>query len=900
MWLVMKTSLYLIVLLHAFSSPSLIGIKMNRSSLENDAALDFLVDSAARYKILCDGLNKNSSIPETMRFVGFPEKDVADRALQMRVRRAVANQNSTSAPNQMIVNTTANQASRMDEQSTDWISPLSSMTEDLESTNNSSRAFRSVKSMKLAAVKKTRSTAKQVRAKRALKKVAAEVDSDAFKQATKFYAIEKAKGRQGKSCAEICRAVNQSFGSDVKDRTVRQYVQKRLIGVSPKKRGRIGFIPLEQFNVMVAAAETFITIRQLGRLGAPNRQELRKIVNTVANSKTNKICPDRHDDSLIDRILSQQSTEFTAQTSVNKQEERRVAWTTYSNLNTWFDSWKHYLIALEFAKAKEEADDDVVMIDDVLLEGEPDVSPSQLRRIVNLDETNISLDGSDGKSGGRPSVIFSSSNHANPGKAVSKAGQGVTMIGGSNAAGEPFPPHFQFPSEAQSEETKRVHSVLVQDMLDVFVQFGHREKIQLSAMVGMNPKGGMDNVEFHKYLLTLVPRLYPDAADVAGKRVMIKCDSGPGRDSLELLADLRVRRIYLFPAVPNSSAVTQEMDQCYGPFKSGVRQNLDILFQDRLQSQQINSVGRNDIGMIVFGRTLESGRHLKNVFESSFSVHNNKQSWRKVGAVPLTRACLDDAKVRHEVTIKADGTVINQEEGGDPLASLYDELERSNRTFVGFLVEWGYERADLLSASVARKDMDRVQERITAPHSQERIDALSAVNTAGGFFRVTGGSHLTADEVFIGGAKKVQGEELKLLKKRLKESQFFTEQEAVAKLILQKECGDDALKVSELESLVKWKLNVKTLPKDLKLKGDKLAKWIEIKGNPDPISTVEWTPEDQFKLEKFESGDITIEETELGRKRQQKEGEVVNFIQSLDPAKLARLMDRLNVDEENN
>ncbi len=298
------------------------------------------------------------------------------------------------------------------------------------------------------------------------------------------------------------------------------------------------------------------------------------------------------------------------------------------------------------------------------LECEIKISPSQLRRIVNLDETNISLDGSDGNTGGRPSVVFMNSKHANPGKAVSKAGQGVTMIGGSNAAGEPFPPHFQFPSEAQSKETKRVHAALVEDMLDIFVQFGHPEKRRLWATVGMNPKGGMDNIEFHKYLLTLVPCLFPDAANVPGKRVMIKCDSGPGRDSLELLADLRVRGIYLFPAVPNSSAVTQEMDQCYGPFKSGVRQNLDVLFQDRLQSQ-INSVGRNDIEMIVFGRELQSCRRLKNVFKSSFSVLNNKRSWRKVGAIPLTRACLDDAKVRHEVTIKADGTVVNQEEGGD-------------------------------------------------------------------------------------------------------------------------------------------------------------------------------------------------------------------------------------------
>jgi hypothetical protein len=98
------------------------------------------------------------------------------------------------------------------------------------------------------------------------------------------------------------------------------------------------------------------------------------------------------------------------------------------------------------------------------------------------------------------------------------------LIGGSNAAGKPFPPLFQFPSEAQAE-TKCIHATIVQDMLDVFVQFGRPEKTRLLATVGMNPKGGMDSTKFHKYLLLLVALLYPDASDVVGKCMLIKWDS---------------------------------------------------------------------------------------------------------------------------------------------------------------------------------------------------------------------------------------------------------------------------------------------------------------------------------------------------------------------------------------
>ena len=45
----------------------------------------------------------------------------------------------------------------------------------------------------------------------------------------------------------------------------------------------------------------------------------------------------------------------------------------------------------------------------------------------------------------------------------------------------------------------------------------------------MNLRGGMNNDEFKKYVLKNLGRLFPDAADVPGSGVIIKCDGGPGR-----------------------------------------------------------------------------------------------------------------------------------------------------------------------------------------------------------------------------------------------------------------------------------------------------------------------------------------------------------------------------------
>ena len=43
----------------------------------------------------------------------------------------------------------------------------------------------------------------------------------------------------------------------------------------------------------------------------------------------------------------------------------------------------------------------------------------------------------------------------------------------------------------------------------------------------MNEKGGMNEIEFEKYVEDNLTRLYPDSADLPGKRVMLKVDSGP-------------------------------------------------------------------------------------------------------------------------------------------------------------------------------------------------------------------------------------------------------------------------------------------------------------------------------------------------------------------------------------
>eukprot|EP00532_Pseudo-nitzschia_australis_P014725 CAMPEP_0168277748 /NCGR_PEP_ID=MMETSP0141_2-20121125/19413_1 /TAXON_ID=44445 /ORGANISM="Pseudo-nitzschia australis, Strain 10249 10 AB" /LENGTH=178 /DNA_ID=CAMNT_0008220255 /DNA_START=155 /DNA_END=691 /DNA_ORIENTATION=+ len=78
-------------------------------------------------------------------------------------------------------------------------------------------------------------------------------------------------------------------------------------------------------------------------------------------------------------------------TGNSRVEARQVKWTTYHNLNMWFDTLKEVLVKNGFAKYRNEDDN---------REGELVYFPNQLNRILNLDESGLTLDENGSLSGG--------------------------------------------------------------------------------------------------------------------------------------------------------------------------------------------------------------------------------------------------------------------------------------------------------------------------------------------------------------------------------------------------------------------------------------------------------------------------------------------------------------------
>jgi hypothetical protein len=68
-------------------------------------------------------------------------------------------------------------------------------------------------------------------------------------------------------------------------------------------------------------------------------------------------------------------------------------WTTFTNLTGWFDSWGSFIVMQGFAmKVNGESGEGAIITDE------------QKRRIINIDETNLSVHGSDGGRGSRPAT----------------------------------------------------------------------------------------------------------------------------------------------------------------------------------------------------------------------------------------------------------------------------------------------------------------------------------------------------------------------------------------------------------------------------------------------------------------------------------------------------------------
>jgi hypothetical protein len=303
--------------------------------------------------------------------------------------------------------------------------------------------------------------------------------------------------------------------------------------------------------------------------------------------------------------------------------------------------------------------------------------------------------------------------------------------------------------------------------------FGHESINDYCAQVTVNEKGGSDSRVLSQCLAAYQERLYPDAADVPGNRILYKIDRGPGRLDENTPAEALTRGVYLFHGVQNTTAVTQETGQNYGLFKSDVRWDIakltSYLVRQFTQKQGLHdqdttshsaptklvNITREHYGLILSGRAADTERDLSYLcpeFHNAFCKSNNLACLLgKFGTVPCTRTALKNKNVRREV---GRGDTCVSIEGFDSfkkfpyIAKSMLEVEDKKKRYCAHLNRLGYNGGGFLIK--ARRQAHNMIQRVSSITTEEArviVLARSGIILSSIFF-VARHKCLSNDEIF--------------------------------------------------------------------------------------------------------------------------------------------------------
>jgi hypothetical protein len=273
--------------------------------------------------------------------------------------------------------------------------PNRRLVESLETPQSTPKKAMKKSQKSPAKAKKMRRTSKQVQRDDAVVAIAKQKQKMAMKTATKLIRASKLLPnghKEKKTIAQIVKETNKRFTSNLSANTVGRYVWDGMIGISPMKRGPVGDFTKGQYEAMKGAYVTYLKLEQATARNQSTTKEMSKLVNACVNQAG--FTKMRED--LARKVKKDTADQFVGGKS-NVIEQRRIVWTTKYNLEVWFDTWKGVLIELGFVREKgpnQIARGEVVFFD------------GQERRILNIDETDGSIDETTGVRGGRPAMTF--------------------------------------------------------------------------------------------------------------------------------------------------------------------------------------------------------------------------------------------------------------------------------------------------------------------------------------------------------------------------------------------------------------------------------------------------------------------------------------------------------------
>ena len=345
---------------------------------------------------------------------------------------------------------------------------------------------------------------------------------------------------------------------------------------------------------------------------------------------------------------------------------------------------------------------------------------------------------------------------------------------------------------------------------------------------------------------------------------------------------LRGMGIYLYPGVPNTTAVTQETDQNYGPFKTQFIKNLHELSDVRISKGLSTSLPPWIVGLFVFGGVDPvSGHELKvSAFEVGFNTAMNLLCWEKCGAAPISRNPLNNhSKVRRE--LGDDDDIVNQ---------TMLQIQSTNNLSTHFLTKNGYDGSAFKVEIIKREE----PKQVTVRHSKERVNALVDAKSIGAVFHATGGEHLTSNDMFLANQIKVNTAEVKTLQKK---KAAYTKMHGLEMKSLEILSRPEPYKLPELKVI----LQLHHVPKATSLKlAEAKAVYERIKkSGTSPPAYTQWTDEEEQRLLDLTTKPVTIADTALGRQRVVQKLNLFSAIPSMSKEELDEVVARCHYAKEN-
>jgi hypothetical protein len=226
---------------------------------------------------------------------------------------------------------------------------------------------------------------------------------------------------------------------------------------------------------------------------------------------------------------------------------------------------------------------------------------------------------------------------------------------------------------------------------------------------------------------------------------MLEVDSGPSRMNLNLHAQLQQLGCLIYPILPNTTHVSQEMDQQYGAFMTQFTINLDTIVEGWINNCISLSLQPKLVGLPLLSEVdCETGvRVPHSAFKVGFSMAKCLCAWEKVGvemANGVTRTCLLDQQV------------LIQGGGNNDINAVYRTMQEANNNAIHALLWAGYD-AQFLQARYKPKAKEDVP--IMEPNTHEQQLALMNAKGHGGVFHVTkGGRKITENDFFVAAEMK--------------------------------------------------------------------------------------------------------------------------------------------------